>query len=383
MLIQNANVFMPDGQFHRLDVRFEGSIAATGSFSGEEGFDAGGLYLLPGLIDIHTHGAMDGDFSDGRAQDLPRMARYYAAHGVTSFLATTMTLPIGTLCEAARSIAAFTPAPGEAECAGLHLEGPFLCYAKRGAQNAAYLHAPDMAAFGRIFDAAGGRARLVTVAPEEEGALAFIEAASQICAVSLGHTSAGYESARAAFAAGASQLTHLYNAMPGLHHREPGPIGAAADMGAYAELICDGYHVHPSAVRAAFALFPGRVVLVSDSLRCAGMPEGDYELGGQPITLQNGFCTLKGSDTIAGSVISVHDALQNAVRFGVPLETAAAAATHNPAAAARLADRGRIAAGLRADFVLLDKELNIHSVYIGGKAAARCGARQPWTNRIQ
>lgn len=368
MLIKNANVLLPNGHFSLCDLRFSDVIEEIGHFSAEEGIDAAGQYLLPGLIDVHTHGAMGSDFSDGPAADMGAMAAYYAAHGVTSFLATTMTLPEETLCRAAKAVTAFEPAADMARCQGLHLEGPFFCYEKRGAQSADFLRAPDIALFDRVSEAAGGRVRLVAVAPELEGALPFIAHAAKTCAVSLGHTACDYDTAAAAFEAGATQLTHLFNAMEGLHHRMPGPIGAGMDAGVYAELICDGLHVHPAAIRAAFALFPERIVLISDSLRCAGMPEGAYELGGQPITLKNGRCTLKDSDTIAGSVITVYDGLVNAAHYGIPLETAAAAGTHNPARALRLENQcGFIAPGLSADLLLLDGSLGIRSVYIAGR----------------
>lgn len=367
MLIQNASVLLPDGHFSICDLRFSDVIEEIGHFPGEEGVDAAGQYLLPGLIDVHTHGALGGDFSDGPSADMAAMARHYAAHGVTSFLATTMTLPEDRLCRAAAAVAAFEPAADMARCQGIHLEGPFFCYAKRGAQSADFLHAPDIGLFDRVNEAAGGRVRLVAVAPERPGALPFIEHAAKICAVSLGHTACDYDTAAAALKAGATQLTHLFNGMEGLHHRKPGPIGAGMDAGAFAELICDGLHVHPSAIRAAFSLFPERIVLISDSLRCAGMPAGEYELGGQPITLKNGRCTLKDSDTLAGSIITVYDGLVNAVGYGIPLETAAVAGTHNPARALRIENQcGFIAPGLRADLLLLDGSLDIRAVYIGG-----------------
>ncbi|MDO4572818.1 MAG: N-acetylglucosamine-6-phosphate deacetylase [Clostridia bacterium] len=368
MLIKNANVFLPDGRFSIRDLRFEDTIRELGHFPNEEGLDAAGLYLVPGFIDLHTHGAMGCDFSDGDAEGLPRMARHYARHGVTSFLATTMTLPLNTLCAAARTIADFAPDACMSSCAGMFMEGPFLSHAKRGAQAAKHLHAPDAEFFDRVDEASGRRVRMLTVAPEEPGALALIRHAAERCVVAVGHTVAGYDEAAAGFRAGASQLTHLYNGMNALLHRAPGPIGAGMDAGAYAELICDGLHVHPAAVRAAFRLFPERVVLISDSLRCAGMPEGDYSLGGQPITLRQGRCTLRGSDTLAGSVITVHDAVRNAVRFGVDLETAVAAGTHNPARALRLENAcGFLRPGLPADLVLLDASLSIRAVYLRGR----------------
>ncbi len=370
MLIKNANVFLPDGHFSLCDLRYSERIEALGSFSGDEGFDAAGCYLMPGLLDLHTHGALGGDFSDGPSADLAAMARHYAAHGVTGFLATTMTLPEDTLVRAAAHIAAFRPRAGEAACLGVHMEGPFLSYDKRGAQCADYLRLPDMSLFEHVNAACGGRVRQITVAPELEGALPFIERVSRACAVSLGHTAAAYDTAAAAFSAGAGRLTHLYNAMCPFEHRQPGVIGAGMDAGAFAELIVDGLHVHPAAVRAAFRLFPDRIVLISDSLRCAGMPQGEYTLGGQAVALQDGRCTLAGTNTLAGSVITVYDGLINAVRFGVPLESAAAASTHHPAQALHLErERGFLRPGLMADMLLLNPDLSIRSVFIGGREA--------------
>lgn len=184
-----------------------------------------------------------------------------------------------------------------AKCAGIHLEGPFLSYAKRGAQAADNLHKPDVAMFRRLNEASGGQVRLITVAPEEDGCLPFIEEVSKECTVSLGHTTAGYDLAMEAFRAGANHATHLYNGMPPLNHREPGVIGAALDAGAAVELICDGMHIHPSVIRATHRMFGEQLVLISDSMRCADMPDGDYELGGQPVELHSGRATLKGTDT--------------------------------------------------------------------------------------
>lgn len=321
-------------------------------------------YVIPGLVDIHTHGAVGCDWSDGDADGLQPLADHYAAHGVTSFLATTMTLPEAELTTALTTLRDHLPT-ASAKVAGVHLEGPFLCYNKRGAQPAEYLHTPDFAMLLRLQDASGGLVKYITVAPEIDGALDFIEKASAICTVSLGHTEADYETACRAFDRGASSLTHLFNGMPSLLHRDPGVIGAALTAGASVELIADGLHVHPAAVRAAHRMFGKKLCLISDSLRAAGMPDGRYTLGGQPIVVQNGRAALE-SGTLAGSTISVLDGLWNAVRFGVPLEDAVYAATAAPADAARL-DCGRIAVGKAADLVVLGPDLSLRAVYIDGK----------------
>ena len=213
------------------DIAFDRAITAIGRLEGPADLDAAGGYVIPGLVDIHTHGAMGEDFSDGNPAGLQPMADYYAAHGVTSYVATTMTLSEEILTPAMHAIRDFRP-NGGAKCAGVHLEGPVLCYAKRGAQAAEHLHKPDAALFHRLNEASGGQVRLVTVACEEEGAIPFIREVSQVCTVSLGHTSADYDTAMAGFQAGASHATHLYNGMPSLLHRAPGVIGAAYDSGA-------------------------------------------------------------------------------------------------------------------------------------------------------
>ena len=365
MLIKNAKIFVGKS-FVEGDILFDEKIIAIGKLEGEADLDAEGAYVIPGLVDIHTHGAMGEDFSDGKAEGMQPMADYYAAHGVTSFLATTMTLKEEVLTPAMHTIRDFKR-QGGAKCAGIHLEGPFLGYAKRGAQAAENLHKPDPALFDRLNEASGGMVKMVTVACEEEGGMEFVANVSKKAAVSLGHTSCDYDQAMEAFARGASHATHLYNGMDGLHHRKPGIIAAAMDAGASVELICDGLHIHPAAIRLAHKLYGDKLNLVSDSLRCAGMPDGDYELGGQPITLAGGVARLTGTDTLAGSSISMLDALRNVVRFGLPLTDAVYAASTAPAEAARLTDVGSLQAGKCADIVILDKDLCLKAVFVDGK----------------
>ncbi len=364
MVIKNARILTEEG-FLSGDIRFSRTIEEVGRLTGEAGLDAGGKYLIPGLVDIHTHGAVGEDFSDGRPEGLQPLVDYYASRGVTSYLATTMTLREEVLTPAMTALRDFRR-QGGAKCAGVHLEGPFLSFAKRGAQAAENLHKPDAALFHRLNEASGGQVRLVTVACEEEGAIPFIREVSQSCTVSLGHSTADYDTAMAAFQAGASHATHLFNGMPPLHHRQPGIIGAAFDAGATAELICDGLHIHPSVVRATFALFGRRVNLISDSLRCAGMPDGSYTLGGQPIVVRDGRATLL-DGTLAGSSISLLEGVRRAVKFGIPLESAVYAASAAPAMAAGLPRVGWIAPGMDADLLLLDEQLQLEAVFIDGQ----------------
>ncbi len=365
MRIKNGKILIGKS-FVDADIQFDRTITAIGRLEGAADMEGG--YVIPGLVDVHTHGAVGEDFSDGKPAGLQPLADYYAAHGVTSYLATTMTLREEVLTPAMHAIRDFKPRSG-AKCAGVHLEGPFLSYAKRGAQAAENLHKPDPALFHRLNEASGGQVRLVTVACEEEGALPFIREISRICTVSLGHTTADYDTAMSGFLAGASHATHLYNGMPSLLHRAPGVIGAAFDAGASVELICDGLHIHPSVIRATYQLFGDKLNLISDSLRCAGMPDGDYELGGQPIVVKNHKATLL-DGTLAGSSISLLDAVRNVVRFGLPLAGAVYAASTAPALAAGL-DAGVIAQGKAADLLVLDEDLALKAVFVDGQRFER------------
>lgn len=332
--------------------------------------DLDGALVIPGLVDIHVHGCAGADFSDGDYAGLVRMARYLARQGVTSFAPASMTLPYDALDKAFHA-AARLRREGLADGArlmGIQMEGPFLSREKRGSQNPAYLRLPDWDRFLRLYDAAEGLLRIVDVAPELPGAVEFTRRASEKCRVSVAHTAAGYDQAAAVFDAGATHLTHLFNAMSGIHHRHPGPIGAASEReNVTAELICDGIHVHPSAVRMAFRLFPGRICLISDALRCCGMADGSYSLGGQEILLSGGVARLTGG-AIAGSAADLYQCMRRAVSFGIPREQAVWAATALPARViVRESETGAIADGRAADFVICGGELEPEAVYLGGK----------------
>ena len=371
MLYKNASIFngtdfipggfrVEEGRFARL---FQGE-------TGENGVDLEGAYVIPGLVDVHNHGNSGADFSDGDLEGLKTMGRYLAANGVTSFAPASMTLPYEVLAAAFATAVKYReerPAKG-ARLMGIQMEGPFFSEKKKGAQNGAYLRDPDFEAFKKLYEGCGGLIKIADVAPELPGAADFADKASKLCTVSVAHTDADYEQAAAIFQRGARHLTHLFNAMPPIHHRKPGVIGAASERECVvAELICDGLHVHPSSVRMAFKLFPGRICLVSDALRCCGMPDGAYELGGQEVYLKDNIARLA-DGSIAGSATNLYKCMLNAIDFGIPAATAINSATIIPARELGCAGEiGSIEEGKLADFVVCDARLSPKAVYIGGE----------------
>lgn len=366
MIIRNGLVFEPEGRFTAREIYVDQNhkICESPLPGDNEIIDVSGMYVIPGLVDIHIHGAVGADFSDGDAEGLLRIARYLKSQGVTSFCPASMTLPEERLV---KSFCMLEKLPNSDEIArpvGINMEGPFLAESKKGAQKSTYLMEPDIDMFRRLQDASGGRIRLVTVAPELAGATEFIRELENEVTVSLGHTSADYDQAAAGFEAGASHVTHLFNAMEPFLHRNPGLIGAAAERkDVYAELICDGIHVHPSAVRCAFALFGAdRMILISDAMRAAGMEDGSYELGGQPVKKKGAHATLA-DGTLAGSVTNLADGLRNAVRFGIPLEDALKAVTVNPARSIGMERQiGQLRPGAEADIILMGKDMNFRKI---------------------
>ena len=372
MRVTGGQVFDLDQGFVTRDVCTNGALLSAASGDSET-LDAAGCYVIPGLVDVHFHGCVGEDFSDATPDGLQRMADYELSQGVTYICPAGMTLLEPELTAICKNAAAHrSKNAGGAELVGLHLEGPFLSMAKKGAQNGDFLHAPDVAMLRRLQEAAEGCVKLVTVAPEEPGGLDFVKAATADgIHVSVGHTTADYDTASAAFAAGADHATHLYNGMPPLHHRDPAVIGAASDAShVMPELICDGVHIHGSVVRLTFQLFgKERVILISDSLRATGMPDGQYPFGGQEIEVHGNRATIVGHpETLAGSVTSLMGCLRQAVAFGIPLEDAVRACSYNPARSIGIEDRtGSLEEGKEASFVLLDQDtLAIRAIVFKG-----------------
>ena len=289
-----------EGELQIADGRFVGDVTAADV---GQVLDATGCYVIPGLVDLHFHGSAGADISDGDSEGLHKMGAYEASRGVTAMCPATMTLPEDVLTRAAEAASAYVPAANEADLVGINMEGPYISPDKVGAQNPDFVRNPSVEEFRRLQEHAGGLFKLVDIAPEEPGADAFIETLADEVRISVAHTSCDFETAQNAFAKGARHLTHCYNAMPSMHHRKPGPIPAAVEHGdVTAEIIADGVHIHPAMVRLAFRLFgDDHMILISDTLRAAGLGDGAYDLGGQDVTV-TGYEARIDNGALAGSV---------------------------------------------------------------------------------
>ena len=373
MLLIHANYLDEDFRLVQGDIEIEdGKILRVGKDLPRKEEDlavdcAGSYTVVPGFVDVHIHGCAGADTCDATREALEAMAAFLLAHGVTSFCPTTMTTSRETIQAALLAAKDMMdhPMEGGARVVGVNMEGPFIAKERKGAQKEEDILPPDFPLFQRFYEESGGIVRLVDVAPEQPGGLDFVEKASQLCTVSIAHTTADYDQAKAAFDKGVTHATHLFNAMSGLHHRKPGVVGAVFDDSRVrGELICDGFHIHPAVLRAAFRLLGDRALIVSDSMRANGMPEGEaFDLGGQMVTVHQGKALLP-DGTIAGSVTNLHQEIKNLVSFGVLFEQAVKAASLVPARAIGLdGEIGSIAPGKRADLVVLDENLDIAAVY--------------------
>ncbi|MBE6754149.1 MAG: N-acetylglucosamine-6-phosphate deacetylase [Ruminococcaceae bacterium] len=332
----------------------DGKIESIVPHTPGEGEDFGGAVAIPGLVDIHTHGCDGHDTMDGQFAE---MCMFLAKNGTTSWCPTTMTMDIESIRNA---MSADTDLPG-AQILGFHMEGPYISPKFKGAQNEKFIKAPDIDEFNTL-----PNVKMVTLAPELEGSMDFIAKCKSV--VSLGHTAADYDTVISAIEAGAQCLTHTFNAMPPLHHRNPGPIGAAIEKHCYVQAITDGLHLHKAIVLTLYKLFGReRMVIISDSMRATGLCDGEYEFGGQPIMVENGVArTLDGA--IAGSTSTLWQCVKKATEFGIPFEDAVYMATATPAALIGTRSKGRLAAGCDADLLVLDENREISRVIIGGKA---------------
>lgn len=334
---------------------------------GIDTIDLKGNILCPGFIDIHIHGCGGADTMDGSQDALETISRHVRKSGVTAFLATTMTMPLRDIYNALDAIRAFERPNDGARIIGAHLEGPFIHKAKKGAQNASFIHTPDFNLIKNHLDII----KIITLAPDTEGAFDFINEMKAFPHVrlSIGHTDADFETAENAFKQGVTHVTHCFNAMPPLHHRKPGVIGAIMGGEFTTELIADNVHVHRGLYKGLLrSVGDSHLVLVTDSMQAGGLPNGQYQLGGQWVKVEHDTCTLQ-DGTLAGSVLTMNQAIKNVVEAtGIPLYKAVAFASINPAKVIGLdKDYGSIAIGKLADFTLMTPDYEIINTYIEGE----------------
>ena len=364
MIIKHVKAYTQEQTFKEQDILIENGVFSARS-SDPEVIDGCGCYAIPGLIDLHFHGCGGYDFCDGTYEAIAKIATCEAAAGITGICPATMTLPSGELTQILHTANEYqeAAAPG-ADLIGINMEGPFISSAKKGAQDPKHILPCSVQTARMFLEASGGLVKFIGIAPESNPD--YLDAVH----ISLAHTNADYDTAMRAFDAGADHAVHLYNAMPPFTHRQPGVVGAVADSPhVYAELICDGVHIHPSVVRATFRMLGAdRVVFISDSMRAAGMPNGRYTLGGLDVQVEGRQATLISDGSLAGSASNLMECLRTAVtQMQIPLETAVACATVNPAKCLGVFDtRGSIAIGKKADVVLLDSSLALKAVIKDG-----------------
>lgn len=384
MLIKNVKVYTEEKKFISGMIRIEEGIikevldesAKIDLISEEEILDGKGNYAIPGLIDLHFHGCKGYDFCDGTIEALKEIAQYEASVGVTAICPATMTLPVSQLEDILSVSVAYkkwqeTTKNDGSDLIGINMEGPFISKVKKGAQDEKNIIPCSEEIYRRFQKAAEGLVKYIAVAPEENDAVPFIESVKEEVHISLAHTNSNYKKAKEAFDHGASHAVHLYNAMSAFTHRDPGVVGAVADSShVMAELICDGVHIHPAVVRSTFKMLgEDRMILISDSMRATGMGDGIYTLGGLEVNVSGKHATLVSDGALAGSVTNLFDCMKTAVKkMGIPLETAVACATMNPAKSLGEYDKyGSITVGKKANIVLMDSDLEIQAVLKDGR----------------
>ena len=372
MLLKNVSFINELFEKEAGDILIEnGKISAIGIIDGE-GEDMSGMVALPGFVDIHIHGAAGGDASDASAESLGKISAYLAGKGVTSFCPTTMTLGRDTLLNIVSAIRDYKGRGNGAKIAGINLEGPFIAMSKKGAQNGDFVREGTVEELDALYEASGGLLKLITIAPEAFDSAEFIKHASKKCTVSIGHSAANAQQCSAALEQGAAHFTHLYNAMTPMTHREAGIVGAALDSSATCELICDGEHICETVLRNTFKILgENRACVISDSMRAAGLGEGEFELGGQQVFVREGDGVARLADgNIAASITNLYQEFKNLLSFGIDFKTALKSCTINPARAIGCdAEIGSIAVGKAADLVFVDENMDIKRVYINGTLA--------------
>lgn len=382
MIIDNVKVYTPDQKFVKGGLILDHDRIETvytneykPDLTGKKVLDGKGAYAIPGLIDLHFHGCKGDDFCDNSKEALGRIAEYEASVGVTAIAPATMTLPASELEDILKTAAEYkkgTLDHRKADLVGINMEGPFISPVKKGAQDARNILPCDVKLCERFLEASEGLVKFIGIAPEEsENSLDFIRQVKDKVSVSLAHTNADYDTAMAAFHAGADHAIHLYNAMPELLHRAPGVVGAVFDSKhVMAEIICDSIHIHPSTIRATFQMMGAdRMILISDSIRATGMPDGQYTLGGLDVKVVGKKATLISDGAIAGSATNLADCMRTVVKeMGLPLETAVACATINPARSLKIDDEyGSLEKGKKANVALLGPDLELKCVIKDGK----------------
>lgn len=376
-VLRHARLVLPDGVVENGWLCTEGErIAAAGGPAqlpppGPDGavHDLAGHYVVPGFVDIHVHGGGGGAFSSGRIDESRSAVAFHLSHGTTTIMASTVT---SALSDLERYVAELAELVEDGELAGIHLEGPFIARSRCGAHDPNLLRDPDPAAVQRLLKAGRGAVRMVTLAPELEGGIESTGLlADQGVIAAFGHTDATYAQANIAIARGARVATHIFNAMRPVHHREPGPVTAALEQeDVFVEVVNDGMHVHPSVVSLVFAAAGAhRTALITDSMQAAGLADGEYPLGPLTVEVNDGAVRVAGTDTLAGSTLTMDNALRNTVlSVGIPIEQAAISASLTPARALGLDDKvGTLQPGKYADLVVLDDDLRVVAVMRRGK----------------
>ena len=368
-LFTNGKVYV-DGQFQDTDLLVQDGRVAGFSGKADEVVDLGGKLLIPGFLDLHTHGGDGVDVNAATAGDMAKIGRFFAKNGTTGWLCSILTdTPEQTLWCIDQAKAAMTAPITGAQLMGIHLEGPFLCSAYKGAMPEHLLRKGDPALFRQYQQAAEGAVRYITVSPEVEGVVDMIREISGSTTVAIGHSGADYETSCAAIDAGAQACTHTFNAMGLFHQHRPGIMGAVLERPVCCEAICDGRHLHPGSVRMLLACKGwDRVVAVTDSIQAAGLPDGHYKLGVNDVVVEDGDAKLASNGVRAGSTLTTGQALKNLVKFtGESVEKVLPLLTANPARLIGMDHRkGSIAPGKDADLVVLDQDLNVTATYVAG-----------------